>query len=171
LLFAETELGCEVPFVTATTAGLANTPTIGAVFPAATFTLTSALAGLAVAVFTDALAPGTVDEPFAPPEIELTFAFPATGFAEACTETAFWVEAAGFVPDVALTETAGFVFGVTLAALAFAPFGDGLPACVLLVAGCTLTVAGAGAGFCTAVGVCANAAADRSMSVPRVRII
>ena len=54
---------------------------------------------------------------------------------------------------------------------AFAPFGEGFPAGAgWLLAGCTLTVAGA-AGVCTAVGACANAAADRSMSVPRFRMI
>jgi hypothetical protein len=83
---------------------------------------------------------------------------------------AFAVDAL-FVPFAAFTETAGFGFGVELEPLAFAPLGEGFAAGAgWVVAGCTLTVAGA-AGFCTAVGVCANAAADRSMSVPRVRII
>jgi hypothetical protein len=94
------------------------------------------------------------------------FAVDTTGF----TETAFWVDVAGLAVDEAFTETAAFGFGATLAVLAFAPFGEGLLACALLVAGCTLTVAGA-AGVCTVVEVCANAAAERSMSVPRVRII
>jgi uncharacterized membrane protein len=107
------------------------------------------LAGLATAAFTEtAFAAGTVDAVFVPVEIGFTFGVDTIGF----------------------TETAAFVFGVTLAVLAFAPFGEGLLACALFATGCTLTVAGA-AGFCTAVGVCANAAADRSMSVPRVRII
>jgi hypothetical protein len=88
-----------------------------------------------------------------------------TGF----TETAFLVGVAGLAVDVAFAETAVFAFGATLA-VAFAPFGEGLPACALLVAGCTLTVVGAAA-VCTVVEVCANADADRSMIVPRVRII
>jgi hypothetical protein len=94
------------------------------------------------------------------------FAVDTTGF----TESDFLVNVAGLAVDVAFTETAAFVFGATLAVLAFAPFGEGLPACALLVAGCTLTVAGT-AGVCTVVEVCANAADERSMSVPRVRII
>lgn len=183
MLFIETEFDFEVPFVTAATAGLAKTPTIGAVFAAGTFTLASALAGLAVAALTEtAFAAGTADMLFVPVEIGFTFGLDTTGFAEGCTEpafavdtvgfteTVFWAGVAGFAVDVALTETAAFAFGFAVVVLAFAPFGEGLPTCALFVAGCTLTVAGA-AGFCTAVGVCANAAADRSMSVPRVRII
>jgi hypothetical protein len=94
------------------------------------------------------------------------FAVDTTGF----TETGFRVDVAGLAVDVAFTETAAFVFGATLAALASTPFGEGFPACALLAAGCTLTDAGA-AGVCTVVEVCANAADERSMSVPRVRII
>lgn len=114
---------------------------------------------------------------------EIVFAFTTTGFPEAgteavfavdaagFTETAFWVAVAGFAAGVAFTETAAFAFGAVLVPLAFAPFGEGFPVCAgWAVAGCTLTVAGA-AGVCTAVGVCANAAADRSMNVPVVRII
>jgi hypothetical protein len=174
LLFTETEFGCEVPFVTVTTPGLAKTPTAGAIFAAGSFALASALAALAVATFAEtAFAAGTVDAPFVPVE---------TGFAEACTEagfavdtagfteTDFWASVAGFAAEVALAETVAFAFGAAVVVLAFAPFGEGLPTCALLVADCTLTVAGA-AGFCSAVGVCAKAAADISMSVPRVRII
>jgi hypothetical protein len=185
LLFTEIEDFGEVPFATAITAGLAKTPTTGVLLAAETAfgpAVAAFIAGLAAAAFTEtALAAGAADALLLPVEI-VAFELDTAGLAEACTEaafafesagfteTAFWVEVAGLAVDVALTEAAAFVFGVTLAALAFAPFGDGLPACVLLVAGCTLTVAGA-AGFCTAVGACANAAADRSMSVPRVRII
>jgi hypothetical protein len=183
LLFTETEFGCEVPFVTVTTPGLAKTPTTGAIFAAGSFALASALAALAVATFAETrFAAGSVDVPFVPVEIGFTFALDTTGFAEACTEAAFavdtagftetdfWVDVAGFAAEVALAETVAFAFGAAVVVLAFAPFGEGLPTCALLVAGCTLTVAGA-AGFCAAVGVCANAAADRSMSVPMVRII
>jgi hypothetical protein len=143
LAFTETEFCCEAPFA-----------------------LGCALAGLAVAAFTEtAFDAGTGETLFVPVEIVFAFGFDTAGFPEACTKAVFAVETAGF------TEIAGFAFGTVLAALAFAPFGEGLPVCAARrVAGCTLTVAGA-AGFCTAVGVCANAAADRSMSVPRVRII
>jgi hypothetical protein len=133
---------------------------------------------LAAATVTEAaFAAGTVDALFV-----VAFELDTIGFAEACTEatfaadttgfteTAFWAGVAGLAVDVAFTETAAFVFGVALAVPAFAPVGEGLPACALLAAGCTLTVAGA-AEVCTVVDVCANAAADRSMSVPRVRII
>jgi hypothetical protein len=148
---------------------LTKTPTIGALFAAGTaFTFESALTGLTAAGFTEtAFAAGTVDALFVPLEIAFVFGLDTAGF----TETAFWVDVAGFTAGVAFTETAAFAFGAALAPLAFAPFGEGFPACaVWVVAGCTLTAAG-DAGFCTAVGVCANAAADRSMRVPRVRII
>jgi len=166
LPFTETEeFSREVPFATPTIAGLAKTPTTG-VFAAGTAfgpAVEGFVAGTATAVLTEcALAAETVDALFVP-EIA-AFGLDATGFAEACAEAVFAVATTGF------TETAAFTFGAAVVVFAFAPFGDGLPACALLVAGCTLTVAGA-AGFCTAVGVCANAAADRSMSVPRVRII
>jgi hypothetical protein len=148
------------------------------------FAFGSTLAGLAAAALTvTAFAAGAGDALFVAAEIVFAFGPATAGFPEAVaeaafavdtvglTETAFGVEVEGFVAGVAFTETAAFDFGVALVALAFAPFGEGFPACaVWVVAGCTLTVAGA-AGFCTAVGVCANAAADRSMSVPRVRII
>jgi len=179
---------------------LTKTPTIGAPFPAGTalgpavtaftvdalaetaFAFGPTLAGLATAALTEtAFAAGAADTLF-PAEIGLAFGLATAGFPEAgaeaafavdtvgLTEAAFGVEVADFAAGVAFTETA-FAFGAVLVPLAFAPFGEGLPACVLwVVAGCTLTVAGS-AGFCTAVGVCANAAADRSMSVPRVRII
>jgi hypothetical protein len=106
---------------------------------------------------------------FVPAEILLAFGVATAGFPEAGTEAAFAVDTVGLT-DTALA-VAALAFGAALVALAFAPFGEGFPACaVWVVAGCTLIVAGA-AEFCTAVGVCANAAADRSMSVPRVRII
>jgi hypothetical protein len=164
--------------------GLTKTPTIGAIFAAGTaFTFESALTGLTAAAFTEtAFAAGTVDTLFVPLEIAFTFGLDTAGFPEACTEavfavdaagfteTAFRVDVAGFTAGVAFTETAAFAFGAALAPLAFAPFGEGFPACAgWVVTGCTLTVAGAG--FCTTVGVCANAAADRSMRVPSVRII
>jgi hypothetical protein len=149
-----------------------------------TFTFESTLVGLVAAALTEtAFAAAAGDALFAPAEIVFALGPATAGFPEAVAEaafavdtvglpeTAFGVEVEGFVADVAFTETATFDFGVALVALAFAPFGEGFPACaVWFVAGCTLTVAGA-AGVCTAVGVCAKAAADRSMSVPRVRII
>jgi hypothetical protein len=176
--FTETEF-CGVPFAPGTAVCFTRTPTIGALFgetafgPAVVgfaagtaFAFASALAGFAAAAFTEtALTAGAVDAVFVPAEIVFAFGFDTAGFPEACTEGVFAVEITGF------TETAAFAFGATLVAVALAPFGEGLPVCAArVVADCTLTVAGA-AGFCTAVGVCANAAADRTMSVPRVRII
>jgi hypothetical protein len=133
---------------------------------------------LPIAALTETAFAGAAGEAlFVPDEIVFAFGLATADFPEpdteaafavdtALTETAFWVEVAGLgFAEIAVT------FGAVLVPLAFAPFGEGFPACaVWVVAGCTLTVAGA-AGFCTAVGVCANAAADRSMSVPRVRII
>jgi hypothetical protein len=113
------------------------------------------------------------------PEI-VAFGLGAAAFPEAATETvltveiagfaevAFWIDVAGFAAGTTFTETAGSILGA-IAPVVFTPFGEGLCAVAVFV-GCTLTVAGA-AGFCTAVGVCANAAADRSMSVPKVRMI
>jgi hypothetical protein len=167
LAFTETELGCEAPFETGAAVGLTKTPTIGALFATGTaFTFESTLTGLTAAFTETVFAAGAGDTLFVPVEIVFAFGLDTAGF----TETAFWVDVAGPTAGVAFTETAAFAFGAALAPLAFAPFGEGFPACAgWVVTGCTLTVAGAG--FCTAVGVCANAAADRSMRVPRVRII
>jgi hypothetical protein len=87
-------------------------------------------------------------------------------------ETALaFVTAGAALTATGFTETEGFDFGATLPLFTFALVGEGLPDCpVWIVAGFTLTAAGA-AGVCTAVVVCANAAADRSMSIPRLRII
>ena len=182
--FTETEFGCEAPFATGAAVGLTKTPTIVALFATGTaFTFESALTGLTAAAFTETpFAAGAGDTLFVPAEI--AFGLDTAGFPEACTEpvfavdtagfteTGFWVDVAVFTAGVAFTETAAFALGAALVAVAFAPFGEGFPVCAVWVvaAGCTLTVPGA-AGVCTAVGVCANAAADRSMSVPRVRII
>jgi len=176
LAFAETEF-CGVPFATGTAVCFTRTPTIGELFAETAFAVVSfaagtafafasALAGFAAAAFTEtALTAGAVDAVFVPAEIVFAFGLDTADFPEACTDSVFAVESTGFI------ETAAFAFGATLVAVAWAPFGEGFPVCAArLVADRTLTVAGA-AGFCTAVGVCANAAADRSMSVPRVRII
>jgi hypothetical protein len=147
----------------------------------AAFAFGSKLAGLTTAALTETAFAGAAGEAFfVPDEIVFAFGLATADFPEAdtevafavdtgLTEIAFWVEVADFAVT-GFAETA-VTFGAVLVPLAFAPFGEGFPACaVWVVAGCTLTVAGA-AGFCTAVGACANAAADRSMSVPRVRII
>jgi hypothetical protein len=161
---------------------LTNTPTIGALFPTGTaFALGSTLAGLAAAALTEtAFATAAGAAFFVPDEIGLAFGLATADFPEAdteavfvldtvgLTEAAFWAEVADFTA-AGFTETA-VIFGAVLVPLALVPFGEGFPACAIWVVAGTLTVAGA-AGFCTAVGVCANAAADRSMSVPRVRII
>jgi len=90
------------------------------------------------------------------------------------TDTAFVCDADGAVlaaDAFACTETAFFLLAATLAALTFAPLGEGLPPCAAcVVAGFTLTDAG-WAGVCPAVGLCANAATERTMSMPRFRII
>jgi len=144
--------------------------------------LGSTLAGLAAAALTEtAFATAAGAALFVPYEIGLAFGLATANFPEADTEAVFALDTVGlaeaaFWAEVADLAAAGFAetavtFGAVLVPLAFVPFGEGFPACAIwVVAGCTLTVAGA-AGFCTAVGVCANAAADRSMSVPRVRII
>jgi hypothetical protein len=178
LAFTETEF-CGAPFATGTAVCFTRTPTIGALFAetafgpgvvgfaaGTAFAFGSKLAGFAAAAFTETgLVTGADDAVFVPAEIVFAFGLDTAGFPEACTEGVFAVESTGF------TETAAFAFGVTLVAVAFAPFGEGLPVCAArVVEGCTLTVAGV-AGVCTAVGVCANAAADRSMSVPRFRMI
>jgi hypothetical protein len=108
-------------------------------------------------------------------EIALPFWAEPTGFAAAGFALAeFIATALSFGVAVGLaaarTDTA-VTFGASFAVLTLVPLGDGLPACVEMLAGFTLIVAGFAAGVCTAVGVCANAAADRSMSVPRFRII
>jgi hypothetical protein len=132
--------------------------------PDAAFTETAAvfgpeLAGLATAeVFTETAATfGTV-----------VAGFPA---AAAFAETAFFCATDVVLPAPAdFTETAfALDAAATLAALTFAPLGEGFPACDVSNVP-TVTVAGA-AGVCVAVGVCASAAADRSMSIPKFRII
>jgi hypothetical protein len=126
-----------------------------------------------------------------------TAGFPAA----ACTETAFGVTATtGFAAETALdfaVELADFTgafavvtpFEVTIATLAVAgfavvlDFGFAVAALTLMCAGAgfadcdawsvdafTFTVGGT-AEFCAAAGVCANAAADKSSSIPRFRII
>jgi len=134
-------------------------------FPAAAVTETAALdpelAGFAAA------------ETFAGAAAATLFPAAVAGFptATAFTETAFFctTEVVFAVPSVFL-ETA-FPFGAvaTAAPLNLAPLGDGFPGCEVCNVP-TVTVAGA-AGVCTAVGVCATAAPDRSMSIPRFRII
>jgi hypothetical protein len=102
-------------------------------------------------------------------ETGLDFAVTTARFAVAefvATALTFGVELALAV----LTGTA-LTFGASFLAPAFVSLGEGLPTCAGWLAGVTLTVAGVAAGVCTVVGVCANAAADRSMSVPRFRII
>jgi hypothetical protein len=143
LAFTETEF-CGVPFATGTAVCFTRTPTVGALFagmafgPAVVgfaagtgFAVGSTLAGFAAVAFTEtAFAAGVVDAVFVPAEIVLGFGFDTAGFPEACTEGVFAVESTGF------TETAAFAFGATLVAVAFAPFGEGLPVCAaLLVAG------------------------------------
>jgi hypothetical protein len=134
------------------------------VFPAAAFTETAAvfdpeLAGLATAeVFTETAA--VFDTEVAD--------FPA---AAVFAGTAFFCATEVFFPAPAdCTETA-FALGLVapLEALTFAPLGEGFPGCDVSSVP-TVTVAGA-AEVCAAVGVCASAAADRRMSIPRFRII
>jgi hypothetical protein len=180
--------------------GFASTPTIAGfapVFPALTETacgleadlgagVTADLAVLAATAptLTDGLAPETAGFP-ATTGVGAAFAFGvrpaglADSFDAALADfpAAVWFETTfAFGADerafttTGCTEMAGFDF-VAAAPLTLTPLGEGLPACpVWVVAGFTLTVAGA-AGVCTAVVVCANAAADRSMSIPRFRII
>jgi len=168
LAFTETELDCAAALAAGTAAGFTRTPTIGALFvPCAALGPTlagfaaEACAGLFVPEVVFAFGPATAGFPEAGPEA--IFWADTAGF----SETAFWVDVAGFVAGITLTETAGFTFGGATVPVAFAPFGEGLATGLV---GCTLTVAAA-VGFCTAVGVCANAAADKSMSVPRFRMI
>ena len=187
LALTETEFDCGVALAAGTAVGFTRTPTIGTPFvagtalgPALTGFTAEACAGVVLTFepTLTGLGAGIDDALFFPDEIvfafaaglpevaaEAVFALDTAGF----TETAFGVDVAGFAAGITFTETAGFTFGAVTVPLVFAPFGEGLTTGAVVV-GCTLTVAGA-AGFCTAVGACANAAADRSMSVPKIRII
>jgi hypothetical protein len=184
-LFTETACVCGTLFGAAPDAGFTKTPITGALLVTgaafapeftgfiadacleATFAFESALAGFAACETAFAFKAGTAGlvAACAEPALLVTDA-PAGLLPATCTEAGF---TNGAFFD-AFTGTA-FTFGATLVALAFTPFGEGLPTgAAWVTAGCTLTAAGA-AGVCTAVGLCANAAADKSKSVPRVRII
>jgi hypothetical protein len=176
-VLTETACACGAAFGPATATGFAEDAETETLFAAevafgaevAGF-LTGALTETA-AVFGPELAGLAAAEVFT--ETAATFGTEVAGFpaAAAFAETAFFCATELVLPAPAdRTETA-FALGVAapLAALTFAPLGEGFPGCDVSNVP-TVTVAGA-AGVCAAVGVCATAAADRSMSIPRFRII